>query len=504
MNYVFASSHLPEDNRPEDEEEDDDDVQPMLRAGGVRALSPLPPARRLADSSGPLSTRPVTPIGRPRLYTSPEDDRRAHEYTDDTPWHRPRITAQDLPPQYHEDRENAQGRDDPDTSMLRSAPSPRSSVFAPSPQDRHRALSDGRDDSTGSGNAGYRDPATGQLGGLADKAEFHDLVYRPQGSPEERGDQRRGFLQNVSDIRGARLAQSSAPRRPANSTPSAPQTTTQGSKPGAQPPASKPATVQGAAPQKPAANGQTPQRQYTPEEREEIFTPEGKERKPIGQLGISGGTGKDGRPKTVCLYDGSETRKKDGQSYEADAYALQRAAQAYASDGTWVIDISQPGWEDKLRAIQRATEGEGKTSDPTKGIDRIMIFDHAGAASHEFGSSLDIATKQRKPNHLEPNSPAWKVITSSIRPKGDIVLTGCETAKQAWNDWNPLTNEKGRYLAYDGEKYLHDMFYASNATRSPTIHAYDGFVRHRTDRFKPSLTAGRQHSFSFEGHKITE
>ena len=103
---MFASSHLSEDSRPLDEEEEDD-AQPMLRAGGVRAFSHLAPARRLADSSVPLSTRPVTPVGRPRPYTDPEDDSRAHEYSDDTPWHRPRITAQDLPPPYHDDKEDA-------------------------------------------------------------------------------------------------------------------------------------------------------------------------------------------------------------------------------------------------------------------------------------------------------------------------------------------------------------------------------------------------------------
>ena len=42
MNYVFSSSHLPEENRPLDVEEEDDDVQPMLRAGGVRAFSHQP------------------------------------------------------------------------------------------------------------------------------------------------------------------------------------------------------------------------------------------------------------------------------------------------------------------------------------------------------------------------------------------------------------------------------------------------------------------------------
>ena len=63
MNHVFASSHLPEDNRPEEEEEDD--VQPMLRAGGVRALSHL--QQRLQGE--PAAPRPTAPAYIPAWIT---------------------------------------------------------------------------------------------------------------------------------------------------------------------------------------------------------------------------------------------------------------------------------------------------------------------------------------------------------------------------------------------------------------------------------------------------
>ena len=74
MSFLFASSHLPETRvqRPEDEEEDD--VQPMLHSGGVRAFSHLPLPLSLADTSGPLSTRPATPVGRPRPRDETNDD----------------------------------------------------------------------------------------------------------------------------------------------------------------------------------------------------------------------------------------------------------------------------------------------------------------------------------------------------------------------------------------------------------------------------------------------
>jgi hypothetical protein len=163
MAFIFSTSHLPESRvrRPDhldDEEEEDDVMQPMPRAGGVRAFSHLPqPLPRQVDTSGPLSTRPATPVGGPRPHVEPEDeqntaeapaadsnhddDTRAHaEYTDDTPWHTPRIPAQDLPPRHRHEDEYAQEEDHPDPSMYRDGSRPRGSGFTPSPQDLHDAF----------------------------------------------------------------------------------------------------------------------------------------------------------------------------------------------------------------------------------------------------------------------------------------------------------------------------------------------------------------------------
>jgi hypothetical protein len=64
MNHVFASSHLPEDNRSEDEE-DEEDIQPMLRAGGVRAFSHL----RQPAQGEPAAPRPTAPAYIPAWIT---------------------------------------------------------------------------------------------------------------------------------------------------------------------------------------------------------------------------------------------------------------------------------------------------------------------------------------------------------------------------------------------------------------------------------------------------
>ncbi|WP_395752533.1 hypothetical protein [Prosthecobacter sp.] len=126
----------------------------------------------------------------------------------------------------------------------------------------------------------------------------------------------------------------------------------------------------------------------------------------------------------------------------------------------------------------------------------LLIFDHGGAAHQEFGSPVKGA--------LDPHSQAWKSITSSVRPKGHIVLVGCEVAKQEWNNRNPDTNKEGRYLAYDGIKYLSDLYYNADGTRAPTIHAYDENVRYREGHFKHAVTAGREHSYETEGYQVLE
>ena len=170
MAFIFPTSHLPETRarRPDHmEEEEDEEVmqQPPPRAGMVRAFSHLPEPRPLADSSGPLSTRPATPVGRPRPHVDPvadigtEEDRdtdhapgpdsdhddvtRAHEYENAPPWHQPRITAQDRPPQVRDEDQNGSGLNRPirdsrfdDThSAERSASTTHSNNTHPSTQD---------------------------------------------------------------------------------------------------------------------------------------------------------------------------------------------------------------------------------------------------------------------------------------------------------------------------------------------------------------------------------
>ncbi len=438
----------------------------------------------------------------------------------------PRISAKDLPPQAPDEEEpgsglNRQGSEawENPTRSAGIAPSPqnlRDSVSNPTPgtstkddpaQDNRPALPYGRLFEKRL-TPGFRDQGAGQVRNGADKAELRDLVHRTQGqstpkpqfsdlvyrsnaNPEDEQDRRRGLFQNVADTRPAQQTQSAPQARPTNATPQAPQTFAQSSNPLAQAPASKPTPVQGAAPQKSAANSQPPKPQLTPEDQEEIHPTEGqdkgKERKPIGQLAIRGGEGfaKDEKPKTVCLYDGSEARR--GKN-DATALSLQRAAREYASKSEWMIDISQPGWQAKLQDIQKKLEGEGTANDPHKGIDRIMFFDHASSGHHEFGSTS-----------LMPHSPEWKTITSCIKPQGDIVLAGCETAKTAWD-----RRGGGKKIMPDhnGPNYLKDLYYSADTSRGPTIHAYDENVRHRTYLGRLSLTAGRQHSVSTGGYQM--
>ncbi|MDB6003388.1 MAG: hypothetical protein JWR15_375, partial [Prosthecobacter sp.] len=54
----------------------------------------------------------------------------------------------------------------------------------------------------------------------------------------------------------------------------------------------------------------------------------------------------------------------------------------------------------------------------------------------------------------------------------------------------------------DGPTYVEHMFHDADKARTPTIHAYDEDVWHRTHRGRPSLTLGRQHSRSTEGYQV--
>ncbi len=86
----------------------------------------------------------------------------------------------------------------------------------------------------------------------------------------------------------------------------------------------------------------------------------------------------------------------------------------------------------------------------------------------------------------------------SNKPQGDIVLTGCETAKTDWDE----TGDEDVLMPNSGPDYLDALYYAADPSRTPTIHAYDRNVRLRTLPDRPSLTAGRQHSRSTEGYQV--
>ncbi|OYW70735.1 MAG: hypothetical protein B7Z37_29840 [Verrucomicrobia bacterium 12-59-8] len=196
---------------------------------------------------------------------------------------------------------------------------------------------------------------------------------------------------------------------------------------------------------------------------------------PVGQLGITAlntigdpnKTVSGKKPKTVCLYDGQEIRTKGDGDYEADAAALRQAAATYASNGSWMIDISNPNWQHQLEQIRDAEERNGG------GIDRIMIFDHGDSSGQEFGST-----------RLDPYSTEWQTITSCIRTGGHIVLTGCNVA----------THDKDG----NGREYLYQLYRNSNGKRRPKIDAYDGKVRHRENKLQHSVTPGEEHTIPLD------
>ncbi len=266
MAFIFSTSHLPETlaRRPdhlEEEEDDDTPQQPPPRAGGVRAFSHLPVRDNPAPSTGtlredsprgeiaprpPRSATPSTsrpPMSEaqddappPEADSAPEDDIAPQDHADDSPWYMPRITAQDLPPQDPPENAHAPSpkpwENTTRSSGFDDAPpadrSTHSSGYSPTPQDLRDAFHSPTPDSP-AGEApaqdispamlrgrifekrlppGFRSQGTGELPGLADKLEYHDLVYRP-GSAENGQHQAGGFFQNVADTRTSREAPSS-------------------------------------------------------------------------------------------------------------------------------------------------------------------------------------------------------------------------------------------------------------------------------------------------------
>jgi hypothetical protein len=241
----------------EDEDEDDDAMQPMPRAGGVRAFSHLPVRDNPAPSSGslredsprkgiaPIPSRSATPTSPaptrledqddpPLSEANPEDAPAPQDHADDRPWYMPRITAQDLPPQDHPEDAHApapkpwenttrSSRFDAAPPADRSTSSTRSSGFFPSPQDLRDAFHSpahgsptGKDPAQDSRSAlprgrifekrlppGFRDPGAVQFQSLADQGASHDLVHRFRGSPADAQSRLKDYSQPVADTRRA-------------------------------------------------------------------------------------------------------------------------------------------------------------------------------------------------------------------------------------------------------------------------------------------------------------
>ena len=207
MSFLFASSHLPEVKRPEEDEEEDN-LQPMRWSGSVRAFSHLPQR---------VQGEPAAPTVRPFWATEPEAhsdhepeadgfSTEPRQPEDNRPWYLPRITPEDL--HFMGDNYNP----DPGFSILPEKPvhdykaEPGFSVhpskawgkptpdsgFDLRPQDIHDATGDPAPRSKGLPYGrlfekrlppGFQNPAASQLRDLTDKGEFHDLVYRTQDRP---------------------------------------------------------------------------------------------------------------------------------------------------------------------------------------------------------------------------------------------------------------------------------------------------------------------------------
>ncbi len=249
MSFLFAISHLPEVKLPEDE-----DVQPMQRSGMVRAFSHLP--QQGQGQGQPAAPRPFAPVHLPSWATEPEpgsehaadtdSDADRHGSDDTIPWYHPGTRLEDhfpMGPGHHDPDPGIAGpsskdwgsghntdpgiavpmqdlRDaDPATFGKEAAPrgatQPRGRWFEKRPTPGF-APPTGKPEFSdlvyrGQPSA-FRDPAAGVGGGRADNPGIApDLLAakagtKPQSSPS---------------------LQASPPARPASTTPSPPQTSTQ-------------------------------------------------------------------------------------------------------------------------------------------------------------------------------------------------------------------------------------------------------------------------------------
>jgi hypothetical protein len=395
-----------------------------------------------------------------------EGDTAPQDHADDSPWYMPRITTQDLPPQDHPEDAHApapklsentspSSRFDDAPPADRSTSTTRNTGSSPSPNDlRDAFLSPTPDTPTGKAPAqdnstalprgrifekrlppGLRGQSSDQFQSLADKPEYHDLVYRSS-SQEDEQDQRGGFFQNVVDTRTTRQS----PSRP-----QAPQTFAQNVRPAAQPqaqaqqPAANPAQNAPAASQSPAP--------APPKLRNYFVFPRGE--------------------NVVILYNKKAVENLYWQFSSGTAMEQQglRMLQDYSgsTSNPRLIDISDPGWVRKLEALAAANKDKG-------GFTHLAIIDHGTRGDQRFGvfpGSYEHETA------LTPESAAWRIISSVMAPDGHIHFAGCYVGRaQAGQDYlNDLLRSLGKGTKITIDAVTGPMFNLQNAFEGDLIQA---------------------------------
>ncbi len=496
MAFIFSTSHLPETRvrRPDHLEDEEDEpsaarqtaagspkgersestrMQPMPRAGGVRAFSHLPqPVRAQAYFSDPLSTRPATPVGRPRPHTEPDDDKDTDlapesDYEDDRPWHMPRITAQHLPPQTHDENVDA--------------PEPRSASARP----WEKPVRD-----TGFG-------ATGPADRSASRYQATSSSHEPQASHDDFHSPEQGSTPFQND--SFSMSHERLPARPQppgwqadlDSTSSETPQRHLDSEYGAsgKPPslvqhtASSDATFESPA----STNNVSGQQQQEPISqhggmRRGQSADRGSHRSGMNRGGTSSprrlcqqAAPKSSRPKgqgyfvyprnenVVILYNkkavgNSFFRHSNGTTMEQQAL---RMLQDYSGSTTnpRLIDISNPGWVRKLDALAAANKDKG-------GFTHLVILDHGVPGGQHLGVQSSYETKSL----LTPDSAAWRIISSVMAPEGHIHLGGCYVGK----------DERG-------QNYLNDLFRSLGQGSKITIDAVTGSMLNLSNVFEGDL-----------------
>jgi hypothetical protein len=186
MNFVFASSHLPEDNRPQEEEEED--VQPMQRSGMVRAFSHLPQPVQ-GEPAAPRPFGPSSPAHLPFWVSEPPETEHKPEAETDADHHGDFEPPAPAGSDTHDTigPSSSRGVTPPADRSLYLTPRPMPPEYARQQTTTYGAGPDNRGDASNSGNAsplGFGDPpaATGTSSAI-DLMDIARRKYNP--APEE-------------------------------------------------------------------------------------------------------------------------------------------------------------------------------------------------------------------------------------------------------------------------------------------------------------------------------